>query len=90
MTAYKSLGPMLDKVNVQLRLAEKISAVDAREVATLVISTHFLKDIKGNIRTFAGQQFRCDECNTKYRRVPLSGRCQKCGGKLLLTVYRER
>jgi len=26
------------------------------------------------------------KCNESYRRVPLSGKCTKCGGKLLLTV----
>ena len=35
-------------------------------------------------------EFRCIDCNEKYRRVPLSGRCIKCngknGGKLVLTV----
>ncbi|MCD6387523.1 MAG: hypothetical protein J7L30_04290, partial [Methanophagales archaeon] len=46
-----------------------------------------LRDIKGNLRAFGTQRVRCSECNAKYRRVPLSGRCKKCGGKLLPTVY---
>ena len=47
---------------------------------------HFLKDIKGNLRTFSRQKTRCIKCNEKYRRVPLLGRCIKCHGKLVLTV----
>jgi DNA polymerase II large subunit len=53
-----------------------------------LIETHFIPDLKGNIRAFARQQFRCTKCNTKYRRVPLSGICARCGGNLILTVTR--
>jgi len=28
------------------------------------------------------------DCGFKYRRVPLSGKCNKCGGKILLTISR--
>ncbi len=88
ITAYKSLGPMADKVSVQLKLAEKILAVDQNEVAALVISTHFIKDIKGNMRTYCRQRFRCVKCNESHRRIPLIGKCRKCGGKLVLTVHK--
>ncbi len=88
ITAYKSLGPMLDKVRTQLTLAERVRAVDENDVATSVITTHFLKDIKGNLRTFCRQGFRCIDCNAKYRRIPLVGKCTECGGKLVMTVYR--
>lgn len=88
VTAYRSLGPMLEKVQVQLRLAEKITAVDEDDVAQLILSSHFLKDIKGNLRTYCRQEFRCTSCNGKFRRMPLMGKCGKCGGKLLMTVHR--
>jgi DNA polymerase II large subunit len=87
-SAYKKLGSMLDKVAQQLRLSESIKAVDAREVAKRVLSTHFMRDLTGNLKAFASQRFRCTKCNAKYRRVPLKGACTKCGGKLSLTVYR--
>ena len=32
------------------------------------------------------QQFRCVECNEKYRRPPLVGSCLKCGGKIIFTI----
>lgn len=87
-SAYKKLGSMLDKVTAQLKLAESIRAVDAAEVARRVLSTHFMRDLTGNLRAFAGQRFRCTKCNSKFRRIPLKGACTRCGGSLSLTVYR--
>ena len=86
ITAYKFLGSMLEKVDAQLELGRKIRAVNEDGVAGLVLGTHFLSDIKGNIRTFTRQKIRCITCNSKYRRIPLTGVCTKCGGKLILTV----
>ncbi len=83
---YVQLKTMAEKVDNELRLAEKIRAVDERDVATRILNFHFLRDIYGNLRSFGQQKFRCVECNAKYRRVPLSGKCTKCGGKLLLTI----
>jgi DNA polymerase II large subunit len=85
---YKTLETMEEKVKAQLDLARKIRAVDERDVAERLIEHHFIPDIKGNIRTFAGQDFRCVACNSIHRRVPLSGVCTRCGGKLVLTVTR--
>ena len=85
---YTQLGPMTEKVASQLALAERIRAVDEQDVAKKIINFHFLRDIYGNLRAFGQQTFRCVDCNTKYRRVPLTGKCNRCGGKLLLTVHR--
>ncbi|MFH1821873.1 MAG: DNA polymerase II large subunit [Methanobacteriota archaeon] len=85
---YKTLGTMAEKTDSQLELAKRIRAVDARDVAERLIEHHFIPDLKGNIRTFASQSFRCMGCNHIYRRVPLSGTCNRCGGKLVLTVTR--
>lgn len=87
-SAYKKLGTMLEKVTAQLKLAESVRAVDAGEVAKRVLSTHFMRDLTGNLKAFAGQRFRCTKCNAKFRRVPLKGVCMRCGGKLSLTVYK--
>lgn len=84
-TKYVELGSMKDKVTAQLGLAEKIVAVNKDAVAEAVISKHFIRDIKGNLRTFSEQKVRCSQCNAKYRRVPLIGKCY-CGGKLMLSV----
>jgi DNA polymerase II large subunit len=85
-TQYTRLKTMREKVDAQLKVAEKIRAVDEREVAELVLNAHFLKDTYGNLRTFSRQHFRCVKCNQNYRRIPLNGKCGKCGGKLILTV----
>jgi DNA polymerase II large subunit len=85
---YKKLTRMIDKLNSQLALAEKIKAVDAEKVAKKVLTTHFIRDIVGNLRAFATQNFRCKTCNKKFRRLPLLGKCPKCGGALTFTVYR--
>jgi DNA polymerase II large subunit len=85
---YKKLRKMTDKLNSQLELAEKIEAVDAKQVALKVLKTHFLRDISGNLRAFSTQGFRCKVCNKRFRRIPLRGKCPECGGALSLTVYR--
>jgi DNA polymerase II large subunit len=87
-SAYKKLKRMTDKLNSQLQLAEKIRAVDARRVALVVLKTHFMRDISGNLRAFSTQGFRCKKCNKKFRRPPLKGVCPECEGPLALTVYR--
>lgn len=85
-SAYKTLPSMKEKLDGQMDLAVKVRAVDSTDVATLVIDKHFLKDIKGNLRKFSMQEFRCVKCNTKYRRPPLIGKCTECGGKILFTI----
>jgi len=83
---YLKMRNMGDKVKAQLEIAEKIRAINERDVAELVINSHFLRDTYGNLRAFSRQKFRCVNCNASYRRIPLIGKCTKCGGKLLLTV----
>ena len=92
-SAYKKLPTMQEKVYGQMDIAEKVRAVDESDVARLVIERHFLRDIKGNLRKFSMQQFRCVNCNEKFRRPPLSGKCTKrngkgikCNGKIIFTI----
>ena len=85
-SAYKLLPSMEEKLEGQMRVARRIRAVDEKDVARLVIDKHFLRDIKGNLRKFSIQEFRCVNCNTKYRRPPLHGKCEKCGGRIIFTV----
>jgi len=84
-SAYKALPSMEEKLKGQMELAERIRAVDASDVARLVIEKHLLRDTKGNLRKFSMQQFRCVKCNEKFRRPPLSGKCT-CGGRLIFTI----
>ncbi|ELK50384.1 DNA polymerase II large subunit, partial [Haloferax sp. BAB-2207] len=87
LSAYKTLGSMMDKMDAQLFLARKLRAVDETDVAERVIEYHFLPDLIGNLRAFSRQETRCLDCGEKYRRMPLSGDCRECGGRVNLTVH---
>jgi DNA polymerase II large subunit len=84
-TRYKTLGSMAEKLEAQLQLAILLDAVDSRDVAERVLSHHFIRDIRGNLRAYSTQKVRCRKCNRIYRRIPMSGEC-RCGEGLLLTV----
>jgi len=85
-SSYKSLPSMQEKVENQMELVEKIRAADTSDVARLIIDRHFMRDIRGNLRKFSQQVFRCSKCNEKYRRPPLVGKCLKCGGNIIFTI----
>ena len=85
-SSYKILPTMGEKVEMQMDLCQKLRSVDTTDVARLIIERHFIRDIKGNFRKFSMQVFRCVKCNSKYRRPPLTGKCTKCGGKLIFTI----
>ncbi len=85
---YKTLGSMIEKLEAQLKLAIIIDAVDSQDVAERVLSHHFLRDIRGNLRAYSTQKIQCMKCHRVYRRVPLSGVCV-CGRKLSLTVRKK-
>ncbi|MAG47958.1 DNA polymerase II large subunit [archaeon] len=85
-SAYKKLPTMKEKVLGQFDIAERVRAVDQDDVARLVIERHFMRDIRGNLRKFSQQGFRCSACNAKYRRPPLRGYCLSCSGNIIFTV----
>lgn len=86
-SAYKSLGDMKEKVAHQMALVEKLRSVDTTDTARLIIERHFIRDMRGNLRKFSMQGFRCVKCNEIERRPPLSGKCSACGGKLIFTIH---
>ena len=86
-SAYKTLGDMKQKVGHQMELVERLRSVDTQDTARLVIERHFIRDMRGNLRQFSMQGFRCVACNEIHRRPPLSGKCAKCGGKLIFTIH---
>lgn len=86
--AYNTLTTMVEKLDSQLELAQKLRAVDAKQVALKILNSHFMKDIVGNLRAFTSQTFRCTKCNRKYRRPPLAGKCLRCGGPIQMTVHK--
>jgi len=85
-SSYKSLATMQEKVQHQMELVERIRAADTSDTARLIIERHFIKDMKGNLRRFSTQGFRCVACNEIMRRPPLTGVCSKCNGKIIFTV----
>jgi DNA polymerase II large subunit len=87
-SAYSTLNTMDEKLKMQFDTAKLISAVDADEVAAMVLTTHILPDIMGNMRSYSSQTFRCTNCGEKFRRMPLVGKCTECGNKLTQTVTR--
>ncbi|MFN3909655.1 MAG: DNA polymerase II large subunit [Candidatus Anstonellaceae archaeon] len=88
-TSYTSLGKKMEKkIESQFILEDKIRAVNASDVAKRVLLSHFLPDIYGNLRSFSRQEFRCSQCNAKFRRVPLVGKCIFCNSNLLPTIYK--
>ena len=90
---YTQLKSMTEKLEAELVLAEKIRAVDADDVAERVLTTHFIRDLMGNLSAFSKQKFRCTKCNTSYRRMPLAGKCTRfkgkgiCNGNIIPTVH---
>ncbi len=86
-SSYKLLVSMQDKVKHQMEFVEKIRAVDTSDTARLILDRHFIRDMKGNLRKFSMQTFRCVGCNEIVRRPPLAGVCPKCGGKIIFTIH---
>ncbi|MBT4165838.1 DNA polymerase II large subunit [archaeon] len=86
-SSYKTLPSMREKVEAQMLLCEKLGSVNEGDVARLIIDRHFMRDLKGNLRKFSQQSFRCGKCNEIYRRPPLDGKCVKCNNpKLIFTI----
>lgn len=88
-SAYSVLGSMLNKLDLQLKNAKMIRAVDTNETVLNVIKTHLVPDMVGNLRAYATQKFRCTDCGAKYRRMPLARKCSGCGTKLVPNITRS-
>jgi len=86
-SAYSTLESMVDKLDLQIRNADIINAVETKEIISYLVQTHLIPDIMGNIRAYAKQKFRCTACGAKYRRMPLLQKCT-CGHKLIQTITR--
>ena len=75
LSAYKTLETMIDKMNGQLSLGHRLRGVNVRTVASSVIRSHFLPDLRGNLVAFTRQKVRCLKCGHSYRRMPLAAKC---------------
>jgi DNA polymerase II large subunit len=88
-SAYSRLTTMNEKLEMQISTAKLINAVIPDEVASMVLTTHIIPDIMGNMRSYSSQAFRCTKCGEKYRRIPIAGKCLLCGNNLIQTVTRN-
>lgn len=86
LSTYTTLTTMSEKLEAEFELGRIIRAVDEDDVAERVLKTHFIPDMQGNLNAFSRQKLRCPTCNTKYRRMPMAGKC-RCGGKIIQTVH---
>jgi DNA polymerase II large subunit len=86
ITKYVTMQSMADKIKTQANLQQKIAALDFMDSLEIVMMSHFLPDLIGNTRSYARQSVRCTKCSSKFRRVPLTGKCLKCKGNLILTI----
>jgi DNA polymerase II large subunit len=85
---YSKLGSMKKKLDKQMEIMRMIFNDDELSIIIhSILTKHVLPDIIGNLRSFTSQSFRCKRCNKIHRRPPLSGKCTKCGGELIQTVY---
>ncbi len=88
ISTYLKFKDMYEKISAQFALQDKLRPVDAADAAERLLLHHFLPDLYGNLRSFSQQEFRCLDCKRKFRRIPLTGKCHNCGGKLLLTIHK--
>lgn len=92
-SAYREAGSMARIVEQSLTLTLQLRSVDVADAVSLVLNSHFLPDLMGNLKSYATQKFRCKVCGESFRRPPLQGRCTAlkgnapCQGELLPTVY---
>ncbi|HJJ99933.1 MAG TPA: DNA polymerase II large subunit, partial [Methanocorpusculum sp.] len=77
-----------DKIKAELELADRIRAVETDDLAERIINSHLMPDMIGNLRSFSKQSFRCPRCKASYRRIPISGKCTKCGAVLKATMHK--
>ena len=87
-SSYSTLTTIMEKLDRQIELAQKIRAVSVDEVVKSVLRTHLLPDIIGNTKAFTAERFRCKSCGQKFRRMPIRGTCLSCGGELQPSVTR--
>ncbi len=83
---YTKLNTMSEKIELQFMLMDRLYTIDKRDTARRLISSHFIPDLMGNLHSFSKQGFRCVNCNARYRRVPIVGKCTRCQGKIVLTI----
>ncbi|MFW6007802.1 MAG: DNA polymerase II large subunit [archaeon] len=86
VNTYVSLDGMMNKFEIMLDTMTKIKSVKTEESLVQIIRDHVLSDYRGNMKAYSQQDVRCAKCNKKWRRMPLTGKCDQCGSDLIHTV----
>jgi len=86
ITTYSRLKTMYDKILHQIKICELISPDFTSKIAKSIIEHHLLPDLIGNLKAYINRGYRCKKCGAIYRRPPLFGKCERCGGGLIPTV----
>jgi len=79
---------MSQKIMDTINMLKKLRGVILNDVVTRMIKSHLVPDYKGCMRSYSMQSFRCTKCNSLYSRMPLSGKCSRCGRDLVQTVHK--
>jgi len=86
-TKYSRIKSIKEKLEYQIKIADLIfEKEDTSKILASVLNNHIFRDIKGNLRAYFKQIYRCSRCQNNFRRPTLSGRCPRCGGELRQTV----
>lgn len=72
---YNTLDSMRAKTMEQFALGEFLESVDNVDQSSRLINRHLIRDMRGNLRAYGQQKVRCPKCSAKYRRPPLTGKC---------------
>lgn len=86
-TKYSRIKNIKEKLEHQIEIANLIfEKEDISKIISSVLINHVFRDIKGNLRAYFKQIYRCNRCQNSFRRPTLSGKCPRCGSELRQTV----
>jgi len=87
VTKYSTIKNIKEKLDYQIKIANLIFEKDeVSMILSSIINNHVFRDIKGNLRAYFKQVYKCSKCQNGFRRPTLTGRCPRCGGELRQTV----
>lgn len=87
VTKYSTIKTIKEKLDHQIKIANLIFEEDEVSIIlSSIINNHIFRDIKGNLRAYFKQVYKCNKCQNSFRRPTLTGRCSRCGGELRQTV----
>ena len=86
-TKYSRIKNIKEKLEYQIKIANLIfEKEDTSKILSSVLNNHIFRDIKGNLRAYFKQIYRCSRCQNSFRRPTLTGKCPRCGSELRQTV----